>query len=94
VGDPEVEGRLETLGARTTSEGARSVLRMELRNKSDSTLAFDWAVEWFDRSGSLLAGRSRVWRSMKLAAGAKRPIEVPVPSPDAISWRLRAIRPG
>ena len=93
-GDPEVETHLETLSARTTESNGRTLLHMELRNKSGSQIAFAWAVEWFDRSGKLVGGAVRAWESMTLAAGATRSIEVPVPSPEASSWRLRAVRPG
>lgn len=93
-GDPEVETRLETLSALTTESNGRTLLRMELRNKSGSPIAFDWAVEWFDRTGALIGGSAGVWKPMTLAAGATRSIEVPVPSSEANSWRLRAVRPG
>lgn len=94
AGDAEVESRLETVGARTDEAGGRSILRMGLRNRSSSALDFSWAVEWFDRSGKLVAGSARSWTRAELAAGATLNVDVPVPSPDAITWRLRAVRPG
>jgi len=93
-GDPAVESRLETLHARRLESARGAVLRLELRNKSTAPISFAWAVEWFDRSGRHVPGAAPVWAAMELAAGEARPIEVPVPSADATTWRLRAVRPG
>ena len=93
-GDPELEVLLEAVNARTTEADGRTLLRMDLRNRSTGALDFVWAVDWYDRSGELVASPARAWTSMKLPAGATRSIETPVPSPDATSWRLRAARPG
>jgi hypothetical protein len=93
-GDPDVEARLESSGAITSRAGEGTVLRMTIANKSHSTLAFAWSVEWFDRSGKLVAVPAQPWTPMVLAPGASRPIEIPVPTPDATWWRLRAVRPS
>ena len=93
-GDPGVEARLETRNARTAETARGAILRLDLHNKSEDTVDFVWAVEWFDRSGRRVARPASAWTTMRLAAGETREIEVPVPSPDATSWRLRAVRPG
>ena len=94
TGDPAVEDLLETVNARTAESNGRALLRMDLRNRSSAPLDFVWAVDWYDRSGGLVAAPARAWTSMQLPAGATRSIETPVPSPDATSWRLRAARSG
>ena len=93
-GDPAVEDLLETVNARTDESKGGTLLRMDLRNRSSAPLTFVWAVDWYDRSGGLVAAPARAWTSMQLPAGATRSIETPVPSPDATSWRLRAARSG
>ena len=93
-GDPAIEDLLESVNAHTEESEGRKLLRMELRNRSSESLNFVWAVDWYDRSGGLVAAPARAWTSMQLPAGATRSIETPVPSPDATSWRLRAARSG
>jgi uncharacterized protein YcfL len=93
-GDPDVESSLEALEVRSTGTADARTLEFTLRNKSSSTVRFAWAVEWFDRAGARIAGSARVWTPATLDAGATRTIQIPLPSPDAVSWRLRAVRPG
>jgi uncharacterized protein YcfL len=93
-GDPDVESSLEALEVRSTGTAEARTLEFALRNKSSSTVHFAWAVEWFDRAGARIAGSARVWTPATLDAGATRTIQIPLPSPDAVSWRLRAVRPG
>ena len=89
-GDAEVEAALETLDVETRE----SELRFGLRNKSQAPLEFCWSVEWYDRTGARVAGSAQAWQAAKLAAGAVADCRVPMPTPDASSWRLRAVRPG
>jgi len=93
-GDPDVENSLETLDVHSTGTADARTVEFALRNKSSSTVHFAWAIEWFDRSGARIAGSARVWTPATLDAGAVRTIQIPLPSPDAVSWRLRAVRPG
>jgi uncharacterized protein YcfL len=93
-GDPAVEGDLETLDVRISGSGDGRVLDFGLRNKSSTKLSFAWTLEWYDPAGARIAGSARAWTSMTLDAGATRAIQVPVPTPNATSWRLRAVRPG
>jgi uncharacterized protein YcfL len=93
-GDPRIESDLETLDVRMSDSGGERILEFGLRNKSSSKLPFAWTLEWYDSAGARIAGSARAWTSMTLEAGATRAIQVHVPSPDASSWRLRAIRPG
>lgn len=94
AGDPGVEGDLETLDVRMSDSGDGRVLEFGLRNKSASKLSFAWTLEWYDPAGVRIAGSARAWTSMTLDAGATHAIQVPVPTPNAASWRLRAVRPG
>jgi uncharacterized protein YcfL len=94
AGDPGVETELETVDVRMSDSGEGRVLDFGLRNKSKSKLSFAWTLEWYDSAGVRIAGSARAWTSMTLDAGATRPIQVPVPTPNATSWRLRAVRPG
>ena len=89
-GDAEVEAALETLDVRTSG----NELRFSLRNRTEAPLEFCWSVEWYDRAGGRVPGSARAWQAAKLAAGAALPCRVPMPTPDASSWRLRAVRPG
>jgi hypothetical protein len=93
-GDAGVERDLETLDARMSGSGGARILEFGLRNKSSAKLPFAWTLEWYDPAGARIAGSARPWMSMTLDAGVTRAIQVPVPSPDASSWRLRAVRPG
>ena len=94
TGDPSVESDLETVDVRLSGSGEGRVLEFGLRNKSASKLSFAWTVEWYDPAGVRIAGSARAWTSMTLDAGATRAVQVPVPTPNATSWRLRAVRPG
>jgi uncharacterized protein YcfL len=94
AGDPGVETELETVDVRMSDSGEGRVLDFGLRNKSKSKLSFAWTLEWYDSAGVRIAGSARAWTSMTLDAGATRPIQVSVPTPNATSWRLRAVRPG
>jgi uncharacterized protein YcfL len=93
-GDPDGARSLEALDVHSTGTAEAGTLEFALRNKSSSTVHFAWAIEWFDRSGTRIAGSARVWTPATLDAGATRTIQIPLPSPDAVSWRLRAVRPG
>jgi uncharacterized protein YcfL len=93
-GDPRIESDLETLDARMSGSGDERILEFGLRNKSPSKLPFAWTLEWYDPAGVRIAGSARAWTSMTLDAGATRAIQVHVPSPDASSWRLRAVPTG
>lgn len=93
-GDADVEAGLETVDVRTSGSGAASELEFGLKNKTDAPLEFCWSVEWYDPSGARVAGSARAWHLEKLEAGAVATCRVPMPTPDASSWRLRAVRPG
>jgi hypothetical protein len=92
-GDAAIEAALETLDVRTSDAIGRPELEFALRNKTDSALEFCWSVEWYDRAGARVAGSATAWHRSKLDAGAVLPCRVPMPTPDAGSWRLRAVRP-
>ena len=94
AGDPDVERDLETLNIRKSTSGKHTVLELDLRNRSSAALDFAWTVEWYDRSGKRIPGSARAWTPLSLDGGASASIQVPMPSPDATSWRLRAVRPG
>jgi len=93
-GDADVEASLETIDVRTSASGAGSALEFGLKNKTDASLEFFWSVEWYDASGARVAGSARAWHEAKLEPGAVAACRVPMPTPDANSWRLRAVRPG
>jgi hypothetical protein len=93
-GDAAIERDLETLDVRMTGPTDGRILEFGLRNKSSAKLPFAWTLEWYDRAGVRIAGSARAWTSMTLDAGATQAFQVPMPSPDASSWRLRAVRPG
>lgn len=94
AGDPGVESDLETLDARMFDSADGRVLAFGLRNKSASKLAFAWTLEWYDPAGGRIAGSARAWTSTTLDANATQAIQVLVPTPNASSWRLRAVRRG
>jgi hypothetical protein len=92
-GDAGIEAGLETLDVRTSDTGGGPELGFTLRNKTSSALAFCWSVEWYDPTGARVAGSARAWHPAKLEAGALLPCRTPMPTSDASSWRLRAVRP-
>lgn len=93
-GDPAVESDLETLDVRMFDVADGRVLAFGLRNKSASKLSFAWTLEWYDPAGVRIPGSARAWASTTLDAGATQAIQVLLPTPNATSWRLRAVRPG
>ena len=92
-GDAGIEAGLETLDVRTSETSAGPELGFTLRNKTNSALAFCWSVEWYDPAGARVAGSARSWHPAKLEAGAVLSCRTPMPTSDASSWRLRAVRP-
>ena len=92
-GDAALEAGLETLDVRTSATNGGSELSFSLRNKTSAALEFCWSVEWYDPAGARVAGSARAWHPAKLEAGAVLPCRTPMPTPDANSWRLRAVRP-
>lgn len=92
-GDAGIEAGLETLDVRTSETTAGPELGFTLRNRTKSALEFCWSVEWFDAAGARLPGSARAWHPAKLEAGADLSCRTPMPTPDASSWRLRAVRP-
>ena len=92
-GDPEIERDLETINVRTTDGDRERVLEFDLRNRTSRKLAFAFAVEWYDRAGRRIAAADRAWIPMTLDPEASRPVKVVMPSPEAGSWRLRAVQP-
>lgn len=75
----------------TSRQQGRLVVELNLKNASERSLDFGWAVEWMDRAGVVLNGAAPQWRALSLDAGAVAPVELVAPHPSASSWRLVTI---
>ena len=93
-GDADVQKMLECRGSLAISEdrGKRSVA-FDLVNVGDSKLDFVYTIDWFDRRGDALEPAERVWNRVKLGAQDSTTVRRKAPSPMAVAWCLRAVRP-
>ena len=87
----ELEAELTSLVLGTSERSGRRVVSLDLRNETDKTIHFAWAVEWMDKTGATCPGTPTEWRTTSLEAGAGTPIEIEAPSSRAASWRLLAV---
>lgn len=92
-GDPRIESELRVLNPRTLHTGQERWLEFELQNASMSRLNFVYAIDWYERSGQLLASIARRWTRLSLEPGTSRAVRIEMPLPEAESWRLCAASP-
>ena len=92
-GNVSVETLLACKNPVTKMKRGRKIVRFDLINTSSKELEFSWAVDWFDRRGTLLHETERRWRSLTLAAEDSTSLEIVGPSAQADSWKLHAVRP-
>ncbi|MCH2103845.1 MAG: DUF1425 domain-containing protein [Planctomycetes bacterium] len=81
-----LKSELSSFVLSTSRQQGRLVVELNLKNASERSLDFGWAVEWMDRAGVVL--NSPQFRALSLDAGAMAPIELVAPHPSASSWRL------
>ncbi len=84
----ELKSELSSFVVSTSKQQGRMVAGLNLKNCSDRTISFTWAVEWMDRAGEVLQGTPSDWRPLRLKAGAMTPVNIEAPHPSAASWRL------
>ena len=90
AGDPRLERWLATaIRSQTVEDGVKRVA-FDLSSRAATKLDLAWSVVWYDRDGRALASPS-AWRRITLPAGGAVPLEIRAPSPEADSWRLRAV---
>jgi hypothetical protein len=89
-GDHELERALALLEPRIREDSSGRVLEFQLENTSGEPRQLFIAVEWFDRGGRPVAAARRVWTPVELDAHGRRAVTIPVPVPEAVSWRWHA----
>jgi hypothetical protein len=90
VGDPRLERWLATaIRSQTVEDGVKRVV-FDLSSRATTKLDLAWSVAWYDRDGRALASPG-TWRRISLPAGGAVSLEIRAPSPEADSWRLRAV---
>jgi len=75
----------------TSERAGRRVINLDLRNDTERSIRFAWAVEWMDKTGATLQGTPAGWHPTRLEPGAVTPIELEAPHSRAASWRLIAV---
>ncbi len=65
------------------------VVQLELANRLDRALAFQWSVEWYDRAGLVLDYGPAHYRPERLSGRQSTTIKLVAPSPQAESWKLQ-----
>jgi len=94
IGDASVQSRLECRGSLgLTEERGRRSIAFDLFNIGDSRLDFVYTIDWFDQRGNALEPAERTWSRAKLGAGDSTAVRGTAPSPMAVAWCLRALRP-
>jgi uncharacterized protein YcfL len=65
------------------------VVQLELVNKLDRALSFQWGVEWYDRAGMVIDYGPGSYRSERLSGRQSKTIKIVAPSPEADTWKLQ-----
>ncbi len=89
-GDPELEARLALLDPRMREHSSGRVLAFQLANTSAEPLRLFLAIDWYDRHGRPAGAARRAWIPLELDARGTREVAIPVPAPEAETWRWHA----
>lgn len=79
---------------RMRKKGDRMELQFELHNNRQSSLAFQWRLDWFDQDGFRVDDNRATWEPMQLGAGAETTITAIAPRPEAVRWKLQVSTPN
>ena len=89
--DHDVEESLAQFIRGTSVVDGCQRVQLDLQNRSSSSVAFAYQVEWLDRQGEVVMDREALWTPLVLRGGEQVPLELKAPHPRAESWRLRAV---
>lgn len=85
----ELENSLEMKNIVQVRKEGMLVVQLDLANRLDRALAFQWAIEWYDRAGLVLDYGPAHYRPERLSGRQSKTIKVVAPSPEAESWKLQ-----
>lgn len=85
----ELENSLEMKNIVQVRKEGLLVVQMDLTNRLDRALSFQWAIEWYDRSGLVLDYGPAHYRAERLSGRQSKSIKIVAPSPEAESWKLQ-----
>ncbi|MCY3000762.1 MAG: YcfL family protein [Planctomycetota bacterium] len=89
VGNALLNASLEIRNIVRAEKNGLKVAQFELHNRHSTALAFQWTVEWYDRSGLKIQYGPAHWEPERLAGSASKTLQIVAPSPDADSWKLQ-----
>ena len=89
VGNALLNSALEIRNIVRAEKNGLKVAQFELHNRHSTALAFQWTVEWYDRSGLKIQYGPAHWEPERLAGSASKTLQIVAPSPDADSWKLQ-----
>lgn len=85
----QLENSLEMKNIVQVRKEGMLVIQLDLVNRLDRALAFQWAIEWYDRSGLVLDYGPAHYRPERLSGRQSKTIKIVAPSPQAESWKLQ-----
>jgi len=65
------------------------VVQVDLVNKLDRAISFQWGVEWFDRSGLVIDYGPAHYRPERFSGRQSKTVKLVAPSPEATSWKIQ-----
>lgn len=84
----DLENSLEQRNIVNVRKEGMLVVQFDLVNKLDRALAFQWGVEWYDRSGLVIDYGPAHYRPERFSGRQSKTIKIVAPSPEAVSWKL------
>jgi len=85
----ELENSLEMRNIVQVRDNGLLVVQLELANRLDRALSFQWAVEWYDRAGLVIDYGPAHYSPERLSGRQTKTIKITSPSPAAESWKLQ-----
>lgn len=85
----DLENSLEMRNIVQVRKEGMLVVQLELANRLDRALSFQWAVEWYDRSGLAIDYGPAHYSPERLSGRQSKTIKLVAPSPEAESWKLQ-----
>ena len=92
-GDPRLANDLVLEDMRSERRDGRLFVQFNLKNTTNSNLAFEWTMEWFDTSGFKISTAEH-WTPVAIGGQGYETITQTAPTPDANSYRLSFRKPN
>ena len=92
-GDARLRRQFELVDVRTQRRDDRLFVQFELRNKTNTYLAVEWALEWRDAQGFKIESPEH-WRPLQVGGRDSKTITATGPVPEASVFQLGVRKPS